>query len=284
MSSTTRPDIGLECKYEHMCGLLRDIGRVVVAFSAGVDSTLVVKVALDVLGADNVLAATGVSPSLAQRELQSVKDLAGQLGVPLALLSTSEMDSPQYTQNPANRCYFCKSELYTKLTELARARGYGAVLCGVNADDTGDFRPGMQAAEEFAVRAPLLEAGLSKAEVRELARRLGLPNWTKPALACLSSRIPYGTPVTIASLGQIEKAEAFLWDRGFSNFRVRHHQKVARVEVTLEDLPRLCQDPLRSELVKYFKNIGYTYVTVDLQGFRSGSGNDVLAGTGGGGA
>jgi uncharacterized protein len=152
------------------------------------------------------------------------------------------------------------------------------VLCGINADDQGDFRPGMQAAQEFAVRAPLLEAGMTKAEVRELARRLGLPNWTKPALACLSSRIPYGTPVTIASLGQIEKAEAFLWDRGFTSFRVRHHQKVARIEVPLADLPKLCQDPLRSELVTYFRNIGYTYVTVDLQGFRSGSGNEALKG------
>jgi uncharacterized protein len=224
-----------------------------------------------------VIAATGVSPSLAARELNSVKELAGILGATLELMGTSEMDSPQYTANPTNRCYFCKSELYTKLAELVARKGGGwVVLNGVNADDKGDWRPGLKAAEENAVRAPLLEAGMTKGDVRALAKELGVPNWEKPALACLSSRIPYGTPVTIGSLGQIEKAEAFLWDRGFKNFRVRHHQKLARIEVPVEDLPKLYAEPLRTELVTYFKNIGYTYVTVDLQGFRSGSGNEVL--------
>lgn len=283
----------LAAKYDRMQQIVRDLGRVVVAFSAGVDSTLVLKVALDTLGRGNVLAATGVSPSLAARELASVRELATILGADLELIGTSEMDSPQYTANPTNRCYFCKSELYTRLHELAAGRkqqgggGDWTILNGINADDTGDFRPGLQAASEYQVRAPLLEAGLTKADVRELARHLGIPNWQKPALACLSSRIPYGTPVTIASLSQIEKAEAFLYDRGFANFRVRHHQaspsgptpsgKIARIEVAVADLPRLCSEPLRTELLTYFKNIGYTYVTVDLQGFRSGSGNEVLS-------
>ena len=191
------------------------------------------------------------------------------------------MDSPEYTANASNRCYFCKSELYTKLEELAKQKGGGWVVCnGVNADDKGDWRPGLKAADEHAVRAPLLEAQMTKGDVRALAKELGVPNWEKPALACLSSRIPYGTPVTIGSLGQIEKGEAFLWDRGFKNFRVRHHQKLARIEVGVADFARLCEEPLRTELVTYFKNIGYTYVTMDLQGFRSGSGNEVLAGAG----
>jgi uncharacterized protein len=266
----------LDQKHGRMKAALREMGRVVVAFSAGVDSTVVLKVALDTLGTENVLACTGVSPSLAARELASVKELAAKLGAPLELISTSEMDDSNYSANPSNRCYFCKTELYTRLTDVARGRGYRAVLNGVNSDDQGDFRPGLKAATEWQVRAPLLEAGLTKADVRMLARRLGLPNWEKPALACLSSRVPYGTPVTRENLTQIEKAEAFLYDRGFENFRVRHHEELARIEVRVEDLGRLCEEPLRTELTTYFRNIGYTYVTMDLQGFRSGSGNEVL--------
>jgi uncharacterized protein len=268
----------LATKHDAMKEAFRGMKRVIVAFSAGVDSTLVLKVALDTLGKENVIAATGVSPSLAARELNSVKELAGILNANLELLGTSEMDSEHYTANPTNRCYFCKTELYGKLEELAKRKGDAwTIVNGVNSDDTGDWRPGLKAADEHAVRAPLLEANMTKADVRALAKDLGVPNWEKPALACLSSRIPYGTPVTIGSLGQIEKGEAFLYDRGFHNFRVRHHQKLARIEVGLDDLKRLMEEPLRTELVTYFKNIGYTYVTVDLQGFRSGSGNEVLA-------
>lgn len=276
MPATSAPAVDLRQKHERLARAIEPLKRVIVAFSAGVDSTLVLKVALDTLGRDNVLAATGVSPSLAARELASVRDLAAHLGAPLELVNTSEMDSPQYTANPVNRCYFCKSELYGRLDTLARERGYDAVINGVNADDPADHVNGLRAAREHRVRSPLLEAHLTKSDVRALAQFLGLPNWQKPALACLSSRIPYGTPVTIASLTMVEKAEAFLWDRGFANFRVRHHGKVARLEVSLEDLPRLMAEPLRTELLRYLKNIGYTYVTVDLEGFRSGSGNEVL--------
>ena len=266
----------LALKFEQLLGLIKAMGRVIVAFSGGVDSTLVLKVALEALGTENVLAATGVSPSLPQREVQSVKDLAATLAAPLELIQTSEMDSPDYTSNPSNRCYFCKTELYSKLSDLAASKNYHAVLNGLNLDDTGDHRPGMRAGKEWNIRSPLLDAKLSKADVRALAQKLNLPNWEKPALACLSSRIPYGTPVTINSLSQIEQAENLLRDAGFSNVRVRHHTNLARIEVDAKDLPRLLQEPLRSEVIKRFKSLGYTYVTMDLQGFRSGSGNDVL--------
>jgi len=269
-------DSTLDLKHARLASVLRDLGSVVVAFSAGVDSTLVLKVALDTLGRDRVLAATGVSPSLAQRELHSVRELAALMDAPLELVGTDEVNDPNYAANPSNRCYFCKTELYTRLSRLATERGYAAVVNGVNADDLGDWRPGLQAAKEWNVRAPLLEAGLTKADVRQIARDLGVPNWEKPALACLSSRVPYGTPVTIGVLAQIERAEAFLYDLGFANFRVRHHGKVARLEVSAADMPRLLAEPLRGQVVSKLKELGYTYITLDLQGFRSVSGNEAL--------
>ena len=269
-------DESISLKHQRLTASLREMESVVVAFSAGVDSTLVLKVALDTLGPSRVLAATGVSPSLASRELQSVKDLAGLLSAPLELVGTAEVDDPNYAANPANRCYYCKTELYTKLTALAKQRGFAAVVNGVNTDDLGDWRPGLKAAGEWNVRAPLVEAGLGKQDVRHLAKELDLPNWEKPALACLSSRVPYGTPVTIGVLSQIERAEAFLYDLGFRNFRVRHHQKLARIEVGPHDMHRLLDDSLRQRVVNAFKDFGYIYVTLDLQGFRSGSGNEVL--------
>jgi uncharacterized protein len=272
----------LGAKHRRLRSLLAEMGSIVVAFSAGVDSTVVLKVALSALGRERVLAATGVSPSLARRELESVKELAGLMGAPLELVNTNEVNDPNYAANPTNRCYHCKTELYTRLTALAKARGFGAVVNGVNADDTGDWRPGMKAAAEWAIRAPLLEAGLTKADVRALAKELGLPNWSKPALACLSSRVPYGTPVTVGVLSQIERAEAFLYQRGFTGFRVRHHGRVARIEASARDMRRLLEDPLREEVVGAFKELGYTYIALDLQGFRSGSGNEGLNVTAGG--
>ena len=250
--------------------------RLIVAFSAGVDSTFLLKVAIDTLGRDNVLAVTGVSPSLAESEQKSVRDLAGHIGANLRLIETREMDNPNYVENSPRRCYHCKSELFGKLSAIAKAEGYAFVCNGANADDVGDYRPGMEAATEFAVRSPLLEAELTKEEIRTLSKTVGLPTWNKPALACLSSRIPYGTPVKVASLKQIDQAEAALRQAGFNICRVRHHGNLARIEVPADDLPRLVAEPLRSEIAAALKSFGYIYVAVDLMGFRSGSGNEVL--------
>ncbi len=265
-----------QAKYERLCETLRQMGRVVIAFSAGVDSTFLLKVARDTLGPDAVLACTGVSPSLAEAELQSVRDLATKIGARLRLVETKEMDNPNYVENSPKRCYFCKSDLYSHLKAVAAEEGFEVICSGANFDDQGDYRPGMDAAKEFGVRAPLLEAGLTKEEIRVLSREIGLPTWDKPALACLSSRIPYGTPVTMPSLKQIEEAEGFLRQKGFRICRVRHHGNVARIEVPVADLPRLVSEPLRAEVAAALKGFGYAYVAVDLVGFRSGSGNEVL--------
>jgi len=250
--------------------------RVLVAFSAGVDSTFLLKVAIDTLGARNVLACTSVSPSLAAAERQSVEELAKSMGARLRLIETSEMDNPLYAENSPKRCFYCKQDLYQHLAKIAQEEGFSVIINGANADDTGDYRPGMDAAREAGVLSPLLDAGLTKADIRELSRELGLPTWDKPALACLASRVPYGTPVTIQSLSQIDLAETFLRQSGFKIVRVRHHGVLARIEVPAADLPRLIEEPLHSQLLKHFKQIGYTYITADLQGFRSGSGNEVL--------
>jgi uncharacterized protein len=254
--------------------IIDEMERVIVAFSAGVDSTLVLKVAYDRLG-DNALAVTAVSPSLPESELQEAIELARLIGAPHRLLETHELDDPNYAANPINRCYFCKMELYDELFELAQREGYRYILNGANLDDVGDFRPGEQAAREFGnVRSPLREAGLTKIHVRALARELGLPNWNKPAMACLSSRLPYGTRVTRETLKQVEQAEAYLRSLGFRQLRVRHHGDLARIEVERPDLPRLIE--LGEEITRKLKQLGYTYVTADLLGFRSGSMNETL--------
>lgn len=255
---------------------LQPLGRVAVAYSGGVDSTLVLKAALDALGTGNVVALLAVSPSLPQSEKEEAMDLARQLGARLELLPTTETDDPAYQANAPNRCYFCKDHVYRALRQFAEQENIAHVLDGMNAEDTLDVRPGRAAARELKILSPLHELGFSKHAVRETAQALGLPNWDKPAAACLASRVPYGTSVTPRLLSQIERAEAALFDLGFRELRVRHHGDVARLEVPDADLTRALQQ--REQITAALRGAGYVYVTVDLAGLRTGSMNEVLKG------
>ncbi len=267
------PQADLEAKLSRLQSVIRPLKRSIVAFSGGVDSTLVLKVAYDVLGKD-VIGVIAVSPSLAQSELQDAMALARHIGAPLRLLETHEVENPHYAANPANRCYFCKAEVNDALLDLAAREGFDYILDGANLDDMKDFRPGRKAALERHVRSPLYDAGLTKHDVRALARHLGLPNWNKPAMACLSSRIPYGMPVTPQALRQIDMAESQLRELGFYQLRVRHHDTLARIEVLPQEFERLLE--LREEVVRRLRKVGYIYITMDLIGYRTGSLNEML--------
>lgn len=267
----------LEAKLELLKELLTQYQSCVIAFSGGVDSSLLYKVAVDVLG-DRVLAITADSETYPSHELEQARELAVKLNANFEVIKTEELANPVFAENPPNRCYYCKQELFGKLLAIAKEKGYAYVLDGANADDTSDFRPGMQAARELGVKSPLKEAGLTKEDIRTLARQMGLANWDKPSFACLSSRFPYGHSITPRKLNQVEEAEKMLRSLGFKQFRVRHHGDIARIEADLADLPRLVEEPLRQKLASGLRELGFPYVTVDLAGFRSGSMNEVLPG------
>jgi uncharacterized protein len=262
-------------KEQNLRRLMRELKSVLVAYSGGVDSSYVALIATQELGA-NAVCVMGISPSVAQSQKQEAEKIAQDFKFNYFAISTEELDNPNYQANPTNRCYFCKSELYSKLAPLAKAKNIKFILDGSNLDDTGDFRPGRQAAQENGVRSPLVEVGLSKNEIRELSKLQGLPTWDKPASPCLSSRIAYGVPVSIARLSKVEKGEEFLRGLGLREFRVRHHGELVRLEISPAEMEKVLHKELTDLIAEKFRKLGFRYVTLDLHGYRSGAMNEVF--------
>jgi len=268
--------VSADRKLHALQGLIGGFRRVLVAFSGGVDSTFVLKVAVDVLGRQNVLAVTADSPSVPRQGLGEARELARLIGAEHVVIETHELDDPCYASNPPDRCYFCKSDLFSRLTPLASQHGYDAILTGANADDLDDWRPGLRAGEDQGVHNPCAEAHLSKADIRRLSRDLGLPTHDKPASPCLASRVAYGVPISGEVLARIERAEEVLRQFGLREFRVRHHGDLARIEMPPDRIAEFAQPERRARIVDALRKLGYTYVTIDLAGFRSGSLNEAI--------
>jgi uncharacterized protein len=267
----------LKDRHESLQKILKDLGQVVVAYSGGVDSTFLLKAAVDTLGAENVLACTSIGAAEPGNLYERARKTAESIGVELVTVEAGEMEDPCFTANNADRCFHCKSRLSHRLLEVAQERGIEHVIFGTNRDDLDDFRPGNRAIKAFGIRSPLAEAGLTKDDIRQLSRQVGLPTADQPASPCLASRIAYGLEITEQRLQQVDQAESFLGSLGFVEFRVRHHDTMARIEVRPQDVPKLTVEPVRSQVVEKLKSLGFQFVTVDLQGFRSGSLNEALS-------
>jgi uncharacterized protein len=265
----------IERKLAHLQAYLRSLGSVAVAYSGGVDSTFLLKVAHDVLG-DSVMAVTARLASFPPREYREARAFTVQNAIRHVAVEVNELEVEGFAANPVNRCYLCKKELFVKMKEFAANQQFQYVAEGSNVDDDGDYRPGLQAVVELGVTSPLREAGLTKVEIRELSRQMGLPTWDKPSFACLASRFPYGETITREKLTMVDKAEQFLLERGFTQVRVRHHGAIARIEVLPEEMSRLLEPELRRELYQTIQKIGFHYAAVDLQGYRTGSMNEGL--------
>lgn len=265
----------LQEKYTNLTNYLKSLNSAVIAFSGGVDSTFLLKVAHDVLG-ENTVAVTAKSCSFPEREMQEATEFCQKNGIRQIIIESNEMNLPEYRSNPKNRCYYCKKELFTKLKQTAEEQGFAYVMEGSNVDDLGDYRPGLQAIAELGVKSPLREAGLTKNEIRELSQKMNLPTWKKPSFACLASRIPYGDEITEEKLKRVECSEQLLHDLGFIQARVRVHGDMARIEIEPEKLTEIIQSEIRDKIIYEFKQYGFTYITLDLQGYRTGSMNEVI--------
>ncbi len=275
-SGVTTDNALLRQRYGRLGEILSGFRKVIVAYSGGVDSTLLLRVCIDCLGGENVIACLAEGELLARSEYESAIKTAEKMGVVLEIVHPGVIEKPEFAANPADRCYHCKMELYLLLTELARLRGCDAVLCGSNADDSEDFRPGLRAEQESGIRSPLCDAGLTKDNIRVLSKEFALPNWDKPPQPCLATRIVYGLEITSERLRQIEQGEEFLHGLGFGELRVRHHGNLVRIEVPADEIADLARPEHCNEIVTYFRGLGFTYVSLDLQGFRSGSANEAL--------
>jgi uncharacterized protein len=266
----------LQQKSLQLQNTLAGFKKVLIAFSGGVDSTFLLKVAIDTLGKDNVLACIAVSPSLSEYQHQQAQTLAKQFDIRLEELPLDELQDPAYLANKADRCFHCKSRLYKLLTDKAKQEGIRHVICGSNFDDKSDYRPGHHAAEVFGILSPMMDIGLTKQEIRQLSQQMNLPTADLPASPCLASRVAYGMEITEEKLAQVEKAEDFLRKLGFVEFRVRHHGDIARIEMAAKEFTKITPDPIRKQIADQLKSLGFKYITLDLQGFRSGSLNEML--------